>query len=130
MINNPTNNPVCIKQEKLALINLKIHNYLTITNPLVNHKGKITGIMISTINTQKLHEQKFIDQKLYNYYIFMLKEILIIMNLMKLAKIKDDLLLLSAELQSFAGKLLINSRLYTFIDEQLLLNCGNINLKI
>ena len=60
----------------------------------------------------------------------MLKEMLIINNLMKLTKINYELQEFSGELQEITKKLLISSGLYTFINQQLLLNYGNVNLKI
>jgi hypothetical protein len=130
VLNNSATLPIRVKQEKLSLINLEVQNYLTITNPLVNSQGTISGIMIHAINIKNLHEQTLLDKLVYRNYIFMLKEILIIINLMKLTKINYELQQLSGELQEFTKNLLISSGLYTFINQQLLLNYGNVTLKI
>lgn len=122
--------PIGVKQEKLSLINLEEQNYLTITNPLVNSQGKISGIMIHAVNIKNLHEQTLLDKQIYRHYIFMLKEILIITNLMKLTKINYELHQLSMEIQDVAKKLSISSGLYKFINQQLLLNGANLTLKI
>jgi hypothetical protein len=119
-----------VKQEKLSLINLEVQDYLTITNPLVNSQENISSIMIHAINIKNLHEQTLLDQRGYRNYIFMLKEMLIITNLMKLTKINYELQEFSGELQEITKKILISSGLYTFINQQLLLNYGNVNLKI
>ena len=130
VINNSETLPIHVKQEKLSLINLEVQNYLTITNPLVNSQGNISGIMIHAINIKNLHEKTLLEQRVHGDYIFMLKEILIITNLMKLTKINYELQQLSRELQRFAKKLLISSGLYTFINQELLLNYANVALKI
>lgn len=130
VLNNSATLPIRVKQEKLSLINLEVQNYLTITNPLVNSQGTISGIMIHAINIKNLHEQTLLDKLVYRNYIFMLKEILIIINLMKVTKINYELQQLSGELQEFTKNLLISSGLYTFINQQLLLNYGNVTLKI
>jgi PAS fold len=122
--------PIRVKQEKLSLINGEVQNYLTITNPLVNSQGSISGIMIHAININNLHEQKLLEQQIYRDYIFMLKEILIIINLMKLTEINYALQELSRELQEVTSNLLINSGLHKFINKQLLRNNENITLKI
>ena len=105
-------------------------NYLTITNPFVNSQGNISGIMIHAINIKNLHEPTLLDQRAHRHYIFMLKEILIITNLMKLTQINYELQQLSDELQKITKKLLISSGLYAFINQQLLFNYGNVTLKI
>ena len=130
VLHNSETMPIGVKQEKLSLINLEEQNYLTITNPLVNSQGKISGIMIHAVNIKNLHEQTLLDKQIYRHYIFMLKEILIITNLMKLTKINYELHQLSMEIQDVAKKLSISSGLYKFINQQLLLNGANLTLKI
>lgn len=130
ILNSSATTPIRVKQEKLSLINLEVQNYLTITNPLVNPQGNISGIMIHAINIKNLHEQTLLDKRVHHNYIFMLKDMLIITNLMKLTKINYQLQQLSSELQEFATRLLISSGLYKLINQQLSLNYNNVTLKI
>ena len=122
ILNSSATTPIRVKQEKLSLINLEVQNYLTITNPLVNPQGNISGIMIYAINIKHLHEQTLLDKRVHHNYIFMLKEMLTTINYQSQQ--------LSGELQEFATKLLISSGLYKFINQQLSLNYNNLTLKI
>lgn len=62
--------------------------------------------MIHPINIKNLHEQTLLDQLVYRNYIFMLKEMLTVTNLVKLTKINYELQELSLELQEITKKII------------------------
>lgn len=130
VLKNAAKDAVRVKLEKLSLINSAIDNYLTFTNPLVSTAGNPVGVMISTINTKKLHAKEFMKKKSSNEYIDLLKEILVIINLMQLTDDNFSKKELLSESKDVAKRLLLDSGLYECINQQLLSNFGNVTVKI
>lgn len=101
-----------IKQEKLYLINKEVENYLTITKPMISADHNVTGIIVNTINFTNIQKHLQFDNisqssiKNENQMHYVIKEILIIVNLMRTMELNQDLNNLLIELKTFVNKLL------------------------
>lgn len=111
-----------IKQEKLSLINMEVQTYLTITKPIMTRGNKISGIIVNAINLEEMQQMLLINNNLntitnlysnfqhnpsnFNKAYLVLKEVLVVINIMQTIELNDDLSHLLVELKALVKKLL------------------------